>query len=96
MTPNPYVNIVVITEDIVLENVDHILMSGVGVLDFSVSGEDSYYTWRELRSLIGRFLMSKESKTWKKIVSFSIQRMGLSLVKLKQRGKNEVPVDCYY
>ncbi len=34
-----------ITEDIVLEDVDHILVSGTGNLDFSVSGEDSYYTW---------------------------------------------------
>jgi hypothetical protein len=34
-----------ITEDIVLEEVDHILVSGTGILDFSVSGDDSYYTW---------------------------------------------------
>jgi len=31
-----------ITEDIVLEEVDHILVSGTGILDFSVSGDDSY------------------------------------------------------
>jgi hypothetical protein len=35
----------VITSDRVLENVEHILSSGSGVLDFAVSGEDEYYTW---------------------------------------------------
>mgnify|MGYP000318432668 CR=1 FL=1 len=34
-----------ITEDTVLTDVDHILASCTGVLDFSVVNEDSYYTW---------------------------------------------------
>lgn len=35
----------VITSDCVLENVEHILSSGSGVLDFAVSDKDEYYTW---------------------------------------------------
>ncbi|WP_273838076.1 hypothetical protein [Halococcus sp. PRR34] len=35
----------VITSDRVLEDVEHILSSGSGVLDFAVSSEDEYYTW---------------------------------------------------
>lgn len=36
----------VITDDVRLEHVEHILCSGTGVLDFAVDGEQSYYTWR--------------------------------------------------
>jgi len=68
-----------ITEDIVLEEVDHILVSGTGILDFSVSGDDSYYTWWGLRILVGTFLTSKESKTSKRIASSSIQRLSFHL-----------------
>lgn len=35
-----------ITERTKLEQVEHILASGSGVLDFAVAGEDNYYTWR--------------------------------------------------
>lgn len=35
----------VITSDRVLKDVEHILSSGSGVLDFAVSSEDEYYTW---------------------------------------------------
>lgn len=34
-----------ITEDIVLEGVEHILGSGTGTLDFAVEGETGYFTW---------------------------------------------------
>jgi len=45
MVPSPQITMSTITEDLVLEEVDHILVSGTGNLDFSVSGENSYYTW---------------------------------------------------
>lgn len=35
-----------ITEKTVLSDVEHILGSGTGILDFAIEGEDSYYTWR--------------------------------------------------
>jgi len=34
-----------ITENIVLDRVEHILGSGTGTLDFAVEGENGYYTW---------------------------------------------------
>lgn len=34
-----------IAEDVILEEVEHILASGTGVLDFAVADEESYYTW---------------------------------------------------
>jgi hypothetical protein len=36
----------VVSDDIVLERVEHILASGTGTLDFAVEGESNYYTWR--------------------------------------------------
>lgn len=35
----------VITSDLVLDEVEYILSSGSGVLDFAVTGEAEYYTW---------------------------------------------------
>ncbi|WP_142860633.1 hypothetical protein [Salinigranum halophilum] len=35
----------VITDDIVLDQVEHILGSGTGTLDFAVSDEQEYFTW---------------------------------------------------
>lgn len=35
-----------ITESVVLPDVEHILGSGSGVLDFAVAGESDYRTWR--------------------------------------------------
>jgi hypothetical protein len=34
-----------ITESVVLQEVEHILGSGSGVLDFAVAGESDYRTW---------------------------------------------------
>lgn len=34
-----------ISQTTCLENVEHILGSGTGTLDFAVGGENSYYTW---------------------------------------------------
>lgn len=34
-----------ITQTTRLERVEHVLGSGVGILDFAVEGEQSYYTW---------------------------------------------------
>lgn len=34
-----------ITRTTRLERVEHIIGSGVGILDFAVEGEDGYYTW---------------------------------------------------
>lgn len=34
-----------IDRSITLRNVEHILASGTGVLDFAVEGESDYYTW---------------------------------------------------
>lgn len=36
----------VITSDTRLDSVEHILVSGSGILDFAVSGRDDYVTWR--------------------------------------------------
>lgn len=33
-------------DDLVLDRVEHILGSGTGKLDFTVDGENEYYTWR--------------------------------------------------
>jgi hypothetical protein len=35
----------IITDDMVLEQVEYILASGTGTLDFAVEGESGYYTW---------------------------------------------------
>jgi hypothetical protein len=35
-----------IVQSTTLDTVEHILVSGTGVLDFAVAGEDAYYTWR--------------------------------------------------
>lgn len=35
-----------VTQQTTLTNVEHILASGTGVLDFAIAGEDTYYTWR--------------------------------------------------
>ena len=35
----------IITSDLVLDEVEYILSSGTGTLDFAVRGEDDYYTW---------------------------------------------------
>lgn len=34
-----------ITQSTTLTQVEHILGSGAGILDFAVAGEDRYYTW---------------------------------------------------
>ena len=34
-----------IVQSTTLDAVEHILISGTGVLDFAVAGEDDYYTW---------------------------------------------------
>lgn len=34
-----------VTDDLVLDRVEHILASGVGTLDFAVAGENEYYSW---------------------------------------------------
>lgn len=35
-----------ITRQTRLEQVEHIIGSGVGILDFAIEGEREYYTWR--------------------------------------------------
>lgn len=35
----------IIAQDTRLDEVEHILASGVGTLDFAVQGENNYYTW---------------------------------------------------
>lgn len=35
-----------VSQETVLTDVEHILGSGTGTLDFAVAGENSYYTWR--------------------------------------------------
>ena len=35
-----------VSQKTVLDEVEHILASGTGTLDFAVEGEDDYYTWR--------------------------------------------------
>jgi hypothetical protein len=35
-----------IVQSTTLDAVEHILVSGTGVLDFAVAGENGYYTWR--------------------------------------------------
>jgi hypothetical protein len=35
----------VIADSTVLDQVEHILASGSGTLDFAVVGENNYYTW---------------------------------------------------
>lgn len=35
-----------VSQKTVLDEVEHILASGTGTLDFAVKGENDYYTWR--------------------------------------------------
>jgi len=35
-----------VSQKTVLDEVEHILASGAGTLDFAVKGENDYYTWR--------------------------------------------------
>lgn len=35
----------IVSQNTTLERVEHVLASGTGTLDFSVQGENEYYTW---------------------------------------------------
>ncbi len=86
-----------ITEDIVLREVEHILGSGNGTLDFAVAGENDYYTWRGCEEAdwtitdTGRIENVEEDR----IVIFPEGEYFVCEIKADTEESNNGPVRCF-
>jgi len=72
-------------------------VSGIGILDFSVSGENSYYTWRGTEesdwevSDVERVENVEEDR----IILYPEDEFFTCEIEAKGEEENEGPVDCY-
>lgn len=86
-----------ITNTTRLEQVDHILGSGTGLLDFSVEGEQSYYTWEGTEGSHWEIedVASVENDTEDRIILYPEGESFVCEIEASGEQGNEGPVHCW-
>jgi hypothetical protein len=87
----------VISQKTVLRDVEHILGSGSGTLDFAVKGEDDYYTWNGVEDADWNVedIARVENVEEDRFIMYPVGETFICEIDAEEDEFNHGPVRCY-